>query len=93
MLIRATGNARLLKFLIATALLCISVATTHAAGLQFIEVPADADEPVNSTSSRMPDTTPFWHLAHQSSRRNSPRFAMIPGSIEWHSISNSMRRC
>jgi len=46
MLIHETGRVRLLKFLIATAFLCISVATAQAAGLQLIEVPADADEPV-----------------------------------------------
>ncbi|MBV8174481.1 MAG: hypothetical protein JO151_07935, partial [Verrucomicrobia bacterium] len=62
MLIRATDGAWLLKFLIGTAPLCLSVATAQAAGLQFIEVPADANEPVINGAVWYPCTAPVSQL-------------------------------
>ena len=80
MLIRATGGARPLKFLIATALLCISVATAQAAGLQFIEVPADADEPVLNGAVWYPCTAAVSQLEIGLTRLEAAKDGRVAGS-------------
>jgi predicted dienelactone hydrolase len=78
MLIRATGSARLLKFLIATAL--ISGATAQAVGLQFIEVPADADEPVINGAIWYPCAAPVSQLKIGLTRLEATRDCAVVGS-------------